>query len=98
MAKMKLEGKLTSGFPAMTTTVQVHKRSPRDGFLQWIVEAITVAALNYGMREALDSVQRLDPEAVAAFPGERWCNAGKLHGLYPGHHQINLGQEAMRLR
>ena len=38
----------------MTATVQVHKRSPRDGFLKWIIKAITVAALNYGMREALD--------------------------------------------
>ena len=54
MAKVELEGKLTSGFPAMTATVQVHKRSPRDGFPKWIVKAITVAALNYEMREALD--------------------------------------------
>ncbi len=53
MAKVELEGKLTSGFPAMTATVQVHKRSPRDGFPKWIVKAITVAALNYEMREAL---------------------------------------------
>ena len=45
MAKVELEGKFTGGFPAMTATVQVHKRSPRDGFLQWIVKAITVAAL-----------------------------------------------------
>ena len=54
MAKVELEGKLTSGFPAMTATVQVHKRSPRNGLLKWIVKAITVAALNYEMREALD--------------------------------------------
>ena len=54
MAKVELEGKLTSGFPAMTTAVQVHKRSPRNGLLKWIVKAITVAALNYEMREALD--------------------------------------------
>ena len=45
MAKVELEGKLTGGFPAMTATVQVHKRSPRDGLLKWIVKAITVAAL-----------------------------------------------------
>ena len=51
---VKLESKLTSGFPAMTATVQVHKRSRRNGLLTWIVKAITVAALNYGMREALD--------------------------------------------
>ena len=38
MAKVELEGKLTSGFPAMTTTVQVHKRSPRNGLLKWIVK------------------------------------------------------------
>ena len=50
MAKVELEGKLTSGFPAMTATVQVHKRSPRNGLLKWIVKAITVAALNYEMR------------------------------------------------
>ena len=54
MAKVELEGKLTSGFPVMTTAVQVHKRSPRNGLLKWIVKAITVAALNYEMREALD--------------------------------------------
>ena len=29
MAKVELEGKLTSEFPAMTATVQVHKRSPQ---------------------------------------------------------------------
>ena len=28
MAKVELESKLTSGFPAMTATVQVHKRGP----------------------------------------------------------------------
>ena len=42
---VKLESKLTSGFPAMTATAQVHKRSPRDGLLKWIVKVITVAAL-----------------------------------------------------
>ena len=28
MAKVELESKLTSGFPAMTATVQVHRRGP----------------------------------------------------------------------
>ena len=28
MAKVELEGKLTSGFPTMTATVQVHKLGP----------------------------------------------------------------------
>ena len=38
MVKVELEGKLTSGFSAMTATVQVHKRSPRNGLLKWIVK------------------------------------------------------------
>jgi hypothetical protein len=51
---VQLGGKLTKGFPAMTATAQVHKRSPRNGPLKWIVKAITVPALSYGMREALN--------------------------------------------
>ena len=31
MAKVELEGKLTSGFPAMNATVQVHKQGPGIG-------------------------------------------------------------------
>ena len=30
---VELEGKLTSGFSALTATVQVHKRSLRNGLL-----------------------------------------------------------------
>ena len=51
---VKLGSKLTSGFSALTATVQVHKRGPRNGLLKCIVKAITVAALNYGVREVLD--------------------------------------------
>ena len=38
MAKVELEGKLTSEFTSMGATVQVHKRSPRNGPLTWIVK------------------------------------------------------------
>ena len=41
---VKLESKLTSGFPAMTATVQVHKRRPRHQQLKWIVENLICAA------------------------------------------------------
>ena len=54
MESVQLGGKLTNGFPEMTATVQVHRRSFRNGLLKWIVRAITVPALNYGMREALN--------------------------------------------
>ena len=97
LAKVELEGKLTSGFPAMTTTVQVHKRSPRNGLLKWIVKAITVAALNYEMREALDLFKDWIQGVLQRSLGKRWCKARKIPGLYPGPPQIKLYQEAMRL-
>ena len=75
MAKVELEGKLTSGFPAMTTTVQVHKCSPRDGFLQWIVKAIAVATLSYGMREALDLFKDWIQGMLQRSFVKRWCKA-----------------------
>ena len=75
MAKVELEGNLTSGFPEMTATVQVHKHSPRDGFLQWIVKAIAVAALNYGMREALDLFKDWIQGLLQRSFVKRWCKA-----------------------
>ena len=59
MAKVELEGKLTSGFPAMTGTVQVHKRGPRHRQLKWIVENLIRAALVYGVNQALDYLKEL---------------------------------------
>ena len=81
MTQMELEGKLTSGFPAMTATVQVCKRGPRDGFLKWIIRAITVAALNYGMREALDLFKDWIRRQLQRSLG----NGGAKHGKSPGH-------------
>ena len=49
MAKVELGGKLTGGFPAMTTTLQVHKRRPRNLQFKWIVENLIRAALVYGV-------------------------------------------------
>ena len=45
MAGMELEGKLTSGFPAMQATVQVNKRGPRDRDLKWIAKVLIVDSL-----------------------------------------------------
>ena len=72
---VKLEGKLTSGFSAMTETLQVHKRSPRNGIFKWIVKAITVAALNYGMREALDLFKDCIQGLLQRSFVKRWCKA-----------------------
>ena len=64
MAKVELEGKLTSGFPAMTATVQVHKRGPRNLQLKWIVENLIRAALVYGVNQALDYLKGLLQELL----------------------------------
>ena len=64
MAKVELEGKLTSGFSAMTATVQVHKRSPRHWQLKWIVENLIRAALVYGVNQALDYLKGLLQELL----------------------------------
>ena len=56
---VELEGKLTSGFPAMTATVQVHKRGPRHRQLKWIVENLIRAALVYGVNQVLDYLKEL---------------------------------------
>ena len=56
---VKLESKLTSGFSAMTATVQVHKRGPRNLQLKWIVENLIRAALVYGVNQALDYLKEL---------------------------------------
>ena len=59
MAKVEREGKLTSGFPAMNATVQVHKRGPKHRQLKWIVENLIRAAPVYGVNQALDFLKEL---------------------------------------
>ena len=56
---MELESKLTSGFSALTVTLQVHKRGPRHRQLKWIVEILVRAALVYGVDQALDYLKEL---------------------------------------
>ena len=53
------ESKLTSGFSALTATVQVRKRGPRHRQLKWIVENLIRAALVYGVNQALDYFKEL---------------------------------------
>ena len=76
---MELEGKLTSGFPAMQATVQVNKRGPRDRDLKWIAKVL-ITALNYGMRQGLDLLKDWIQVPVATFPGKRWFKARKIPG------------------
>ena len=64
MAKVELEGKITSRFPAMTATVQVHKRGSRKRQLKWIVENLIRAALVYGVNQALDYLKGLLQELL----------------------------------
>ena len=59
MESVQLGGKLTSGFPAMTATVQDHKRGTRNRQMKWIVENLLRAALVYGVNEALDYLKEL---------------------------------------
>ena len=56
---VQLGGKLTSGFPALTGTVEVHKRGPRHRQLKWIVENLILAALVYGVNQTLDYLKEL---------------------------------------
>ena len=64
MESVKLESKLTSGFPAMTATVPVHKRGPRHRQLKGIVENLIRAALVYGVNQALDYLKGLLQELL----------------------------------
>ena len=77
MESVKHESKLTSGFPAMTGTVQVHKRGPRNLQLKWIVENLIRAALVYGVNQALDYLKGLLQELLQRSLG----NGG------PGHEK-----------
>ena len=56
---VKLESKLTSGFSAMTGTIQVYKRGPKHRQIKWIVENLIRAALVYGVNQALDYLKEL---------------------------------------
>ena len=81
MAGMELESKLTSGFPAMQATVQVNKRGPRDRDLKWIVKPLIVAALNYGMRQGLDSLKDWIQDLLQRSLG----NGGSRQEKFPAH-------------
>ena len=61
---VKLESKLTSGFPTMAATVQVHKRGPRNRQMKWIVENLIRAALVNGVNQALDYLKELLQELL----------------------------------
>ena len=69
MEGVKLDGKVTSGFPAMTAMVQVHKRGPRNRRLKWIVENFIRAALVYGVNQALDYLKGLLQELLQRSQG-----------------------------
>ena len=77
MESVKLESKLTSGFPAMTATVQVHKHGPKHRQLKWIVENLIRAALVHGVNQALDFLKGLLQELLQRSLG----NGG------PGHEK-----------
>ena len=59
MESVQLGGKLTSGFPAMTATVQDHKPGARNRQMKWILENLIRAALVYGVNQALDYLKEL---------------------------------------
>ena len=81
MESVKLESKLTSGFPAMTATVQVHKRGPRHRQLKWIVENLIRAALIYGVNQALDYLKSLLQELLQRSLGNGGPGKRKPLGL-----------------
>ena len=81
MAGMELEGKLTSGFPAMQATVQVNKRGPRDRDLKWIAKVLIVAALNYGMRQGLDLLK----DWIQGLLQRSLGNGGSRQEQFPAH-------------
>ena len=81
MESVQLGGKLTSGFPAMTATVQDHKRGTRNRQLKWIVENLIHAALVYGVNQALDCLKKL-LQGQCSVP---WGNGGPGKEKSPGY-------------
>ena len=87
MAKVELEGKLRSGFPAMTATVRVHKRSQTSAAEMDCREPYSC---HVGLRCEPSSglSQRITSKGSCSVPWEMVTPGKKNSRAYPGHRQI----------